>query len=89
MTNDDDKADVIDISAQVMGFEFSDDEEEILDSLSEENEELRHLLVDMIESVDLLLAYLDMDNWPDKVVTGQVQEIRRYMNESMEVIECN
>ena len=86
---EDDKADVIDISAQVMGFEFSDDEEEIIGSLSEENEELRHLLVDMIESVDLLLAYLDMDNWPDKTVTGQVQEIRRYMNESMEVIGWN
>lgn len=89
MTNDDDKADVIDISAQVMGFEFSDDDEEIIDSLSVENEELRHLLMDMIESVDLLLAYLDMDNWPDKTVTGKVQEIRRYMNESMEVIGCN
>jgi len=73
MTNADDKADVIDISAQVMGFEFSDDEEEIIDSLSAENEELRHLLVDMIESVDLLFAYLDMDNWTDKVVTEQVQ----------------
>lgn len=89
MTNADDKADVIDISAQVMGFEFSDDEEKIIDSLSVENEELRHLLMDMIESVDLLLAYLDMDNWPDKTVTGQVQEIRRYMTESMEVIGCN
>lgn len=89
MTNDDDKADVIDISAQVMGFEFSDDEEEIIDSLSVENEELRHLLVDLIESVDLLFAYLDMDNWTDKVVTEQVQCIRKYMNESMEVIECN
>lgn len=89
MTNDDDKADVIDISAQVMGFEFSDDEEEIIDSLSVENEELRHLLVDIIESVDLLFAYLDMDNWTDKVVTEQVQCIRKYMNESMEVIECN
>lgn len=89
MTNDDDKADVIDISAQVMGFEFSDDEGEIIDSLSAENEELRHLLVDMIESVDLLFAYLDMDNWTDKVVTEQVQCIRKYMNESMEVIECN
>ena len=89
MTNADDKADVIDISAQVMGFEFSDDDEEIIDSLSVENEELRHLLMDMIESVDLLLAYLDMDNWPDKTVTGKVQEIRRYMNESMEVIGCN
>lgn len=88
MTNDD-KADVIDISAQVMGFEFSDDEEEIIDSLSVENEELRHLLVDIIESVDLLFAYLDMDNWTDKVVTEQVQCIRKYMNESMEVIECN
>lgn len=86
---DNDKADVIDISAQVMGFEFSDDEEEIIDSLSVENEELRHLLVDMIESVDLLFAYLDMDNWTDKVVTEQVQCIRKYMNESMEVIECN
>lgn len=89
MTNADDKADVIDISAQVMGFEFSDDEEEIIDSLSVENEELRHLLVDLIESVDLLFAYLDMDNWTDKVVTEQVQCIRKYMNESMEVIECN
>lgn len=89
MTNDDDKADVIDISAQVMGFEFSDNEEEIIDSLSVENEELRHLLVDLIESVDLLFAYLDMDNWTDKVVTEQVQCIRKYMNESMEVIECN
>lgn len=89
MTNADDKADVIDISAQVMGFEFSDDEGEIIDSLSAENEELRHLLVDMIESVDLLFAYLDMDNWTDKVVTEQVQCIRKYMNESMEVIECN
>lgn len=88
MTNDD-KADVIDISAQVMGFDFSDDEEEIIDSLSVENEELRHLLVDIIESVDLLFAYLDMDNWTDKVVTEQVQCIRKYMNESMEVIECN
>ena len=88
MTNDD-KADVIDISAQVMGVEFSDDEEEIIDSLSVENEELRHLLVDIIESVDLLFAYLDMDNWTDKVVTEQVQCIRKYMNESMEVIECN
>ena len=89
MTNADDKADVIDISAQVMRFEFSDDEGEIIDSLSAENEELRHLLVDMIESVDLLFAYLDMDNWTDKVVTEQVQCIRKYMNESMEVIECN
>lgn len=89
MTNADDKADVIDISAQVMGFEFSDDEEEIIDSLSVENEELRHLLVDLIESVDLLFAYLDMDNWTDKVVTEQVQCIRKFMNESMEVIECN
>ena len=89
MTNADDKADVIDISAQVMGFEFSDDEGEIIDSLSAENEELRHLLVDIIESVDLLFAYLDMDNWTDKVVTEQVQCIRKYMNESMEVIECN
>ena len=44
---DNDKADVIDISAQVMGFEFSDDEEDIIASLSEENEELRHLLVDL------------------------------------------
>ena len=30
MTNDDDKADVIDISAQVMGVEFSDNDRYIL-----------------------------------------------------------
>lgn len=86
MTNDDDKADVIDISAQVMGFEFSDNDRYIIDSLSDENEELIQLLICLSENADNLIEYLLRYYHDDCAMMSLVVCLKKYVDKVREVI---
>lgn len=84
---DDDKtADVIDITAHVKGFEFSDNDREIIDSLSDENEELIQLLICLSENADNLTEYLLRYYHDDCAMMSLVVCLKKYVDKAREVI---